>query len=219
MYRSDERGLSLSKEQWSVFILLLFHLVGVIGLASPFHDLFALLSPMNLLLTLGILVVNHQGTTKKLLLVGSAVALIGYLAEVIGVHTGAIFGTYHYGKNLGFKVAEVPLIIGVNWFILVYASAYCAQHLTKNWKKFQWLKYPIGAGIMVSLDFLIEPIAIQLDFWQWQDNHIPVQNFIGWFLIALALQPLMHTATPNSRLSPWVLGAQALFFASLQLVL
>ena len=46
---------------------------------------------------------------------------IGFLVEVIGVNYGIIFGNYTYGKVLGFKVLNVPLMIGVNWFFLSIA--------------------------------------------------------------------------------------------------
>ena len=41
------------------------------------------------------------------------------LTEAIGVNTGLLFGTYEYGANLGFKIFGVPLIIGVNWTVLI----------------------------------------------------------------------------------------------------
>ena len=41
------------------------------------------------------------------------------LLEIIGVKTGLIFGEYIYGNTLGFKVAEVPLIIGFNWLFVI----------------------------------------------------------------------------------------------------
>ena len=50
---------------------------------------------------------------------------------------------------------------------------------------------------MVGLDFLIEPVAISLDFWSWQGGQIPLQNYIMWFLISL----VMHSIIFYSKIS------------------
>ena len=38
---------------------------------------------------------------------------------------------------------------------------------------------------MVLLDIMIEPVAIELDFWQWEGGNIPLQNYLMWFIVAL----------------------------------
>ena len=47
---------------------------------------------------------------------------LGFIIEVLGVQTGVLFGAYSYGDPLGFKVFDVPLLIGVNWLILSFSS-------------------------------------------------------------------------------------------------
>jgi uncharacterized membrane protein len=39
----------------------------------------------------------------------------------------------------------------------------------------------MAALLMVALDVLIEPVAVALDFWQWENAVIPIQNFVMWF--------------------------------------
>jgi putative membrane protein len=110
--------------------------------------------------------------------------IIGFVAELIGVHTGFLFGSYHYGENLGMKVFEVPLIIGLNWGILVVISASLFQ-------RFQlpiFIKIVLATVLMVFLDFLMEPVANDLDFWYWKNDQIPLYNFVCWFAISLILQ-------------------------------
>ena len=41
---------------------------------------------------------------------------------------------------------------------------------------------------MVFLDFLMEPVANDLDFWYWKNDQIPLYNFVCWFAISLILQ-------------------------------
>lgn len=31
----------------------------------------------------------------------------------------------------------------------------------------------------------MEPVAMKLDYWNWQDQVIPIQNHLAWFIIAL----------------------------------
>jgi putative membrane protein len=41
--------------------------------------------------------------------------------------------------------------------------------------------------ILLSLDFLIEPIAIRFDYWSWSGGEIPLQNYLGWYLFSYLL--------------------------------
>ena len=40
------------------------------------------------------------------------------IKEVTTVET--MFGDYSYGKVLGYQVNNVPVIIGINWFLIIY---------------------------------------------------------------------------------------------------
>ena len=47
---------------------------------------------------------------------------VGVSVEIMGINTGILFGDYTYGDVLGFKLRDVPVLIGVNWFIIIYCS-------------------------------------------------------------------------------------------------
>ena len=70
--------------------------------------------------------------------------------------------------------------------MLVYASSTTVNHLLKD-KAGLFVKALLAAVIMVTLDFLIEPVAISLGFWFWTTPDIPLQNYLGWFAIAFVL--------------------------------
>lgn len=106
------------------------------------------------------------------------------LVEWIGVHTGYLFGNYTYGAVLGPKMLGVPLIIGVNWAMLSILSA----ALIATLKLPYWLEVILASSLMVFLDFLMEPVAIKLGFWNWKNNSIPIYNYVCWFFTALFLQ-------------------------------
>jgi putative membrane protein len=142
---------------------------------------FKSLSPLNLLLSAGLVLIMSQQTNLKFYGSFFLIAFIGFFLEVLGVKTELIFGSYNYGHALGLKLLSVPLIIGVNWAILLYCTAQFSQ--IKN----QILNALFGAFLMVFLDFFIEQNAARFDFWYWKNGVIPIQNYIAWFVISFVL--------------------------------
>jgi putative membrane protein len=196
--------------------LIATHLAGAIGLIyEPTRALFQTLTPLNLLVTAGILFHFEKEKTVQYFVFIIATFLIGFFAEVLGVKTGMIFGEYTYGETLGFKVFDVPLSIGLNWAILIYISGIVSNKLSENF----WLRISIGAIIMVLLDFLIEPAAIDFDFWNWNTLNIPIQNYFGWFILSLLIHTLFQKLDFGKRnpLAVQLLIIQFIFFAVLNL--
>jgi putative membrane protein len=124
-----------------------------------------------------------------------------------------LFGNYSYGNLFGFKVFETPLLIGVNWLFLSLSAHGVVQYFTK--KKLFLIIIP--ALLMTSLDFFIEPVAMALDFWSWENNLIPFQNFVMWFATAAVIHAIIYSFQPkiNSKISFVVFIAQFLFFSVL----
>jgi putative membrane protein len=46
--------------------------------------------------------------------------LTGILVEIMGVNTGLLFGDYQYGAVLSPRIKQVPWVIGINWFLVIY---------------------------------------------------------------------------------------------------
>lgn len=198
----------------AITVLVIFHAVGFWGLLfSGNPEYFQSLTPMNLLLTNALLFAFHKSWSKAFILFAILAFAVGFFSEVVGVHTGLLFGDYTYGQALGVKVWEVPLLIGLNWLMLVYAVGHICNYT--NW---HWLaKAILGAGLMILLDFFIEPVAMQFDFWSWNGNYIPFSNYAGWFAIAFILQVYFQKATfvKQNVLAPYVYLVQLLFFTGL----
>lgn len=192
------------KKNISIFIIIIFHIVGFVGFViNP--EYFKSLSPVNLLLSFGLIVIMSQQAKWQFYGALCMVAVLGFFVEVLGVKTEFVFGSYYYGKSLGYKWLAVPLLIGVNWSMLLY----CTAQLSKF--KNSTINAIFGAGLMVALDFFIEQNASKFDFWYWKSNIIPIQNYIAWFVIAFLLNLLVqkHLAQkPN-------LTAKALYFVQL----
>ncbi|RDV14439.1 carotenoid biosynthesis protein [Pontibacter diazotrophicus] len=198
----------------AVAVLVIFHGVGLWGLLfSGEPEYFQQLTPMNLLLTNVLLFSFHRRWNMAFVLFAVVVFGVGFLSEVLGVHTGLLFGDYSYGAALGLKLWEVPLLIGLNWLMLVYTTGHISNYLKLHWLA----KALTGALLMVLLDYFIEPVAIQYDFWSWQGDSIPVSNFIGWFAVAFLLQLYFQKAHffKKNKLAPYVYLVQLVFFICL----
>jgi putative membrane protein len=74
---------------------------------------------------------------------------------------------------------------------------------------------------MIALDFLIEPIAMKLDFWQWKNNAVPLQNYIAWFVSSFILFFIFRTLNGRieNKFAKVILLIQFLFFGILNLLL
>lgn len=178
-------NLKNSKELFLIGILLIFYTVGTVGILLPEHTSYFLsLSFFNLLLSFTILLFARKSRYGQFIFFLLLCYVTGMTVELIGTKTGLLFGNYSYGSNLGTKVNGVPLVIGVNWGILVVTSASIVNHF----KASLWVKIIAAALLMTLLDVLMEPVAMESDFWNWSDGTIPFYNFACWFLIALPLQ-------------------------------
>lgn len=159
-------------------ILINAHLCGIIGILSPYKDLFLLATPINLLLSTIIVYFHHSDYNKQFISFSFLIFLAGFFLEVAGVKTGKIFGEYHYGSTLGFKILDVPPVMGLNWLVLIY----CAGVMFNKLKLHFVIKSLLGAALLTFLDLFIEPIAIKYDFWIWAAPTVPIQNYVTWFI-------------------------------------
>ena len=219
------------KLYWSLFILVLVHTAGAIGMAFYDTALFSGMTPYNLILMFILLVWNQKEKNKQFLNAFLIAFYVGILAELIGVNTHKLFGFYTYGDVLGLKFFGVPILIGVNWFIIVFScyllagllfqKIYTKKSDSKNIFTAHLLQPLIGATFAVLFDWLMEPVALKLGFWFWNDNMIPIFNYTCWFifsfLISLSFQAMKVGAT--NLFSSYLLGVQTIFFIFLRIFL
>lgn len=169
---------------WVLALLISMHVAGFIGLQSSLaRPYFEALVPFNLLVgAIVIIYFQVEYNPAFFWFMGIAYA-VGFAAEWLGVNTKLIFGDYYYEQTLGVKWGGVPLIIGLNWFVLISVTGIMAYQASKS----LWIRIVIGASLMVLIDLLIEPVAIRHDFWQWNHPSVPWQNYFAWFLISAFL--------------------------------
>ncbi len=117
------------------------------------------------------------------------------ICEILGVNLGIIFGDYEYGGALGYKVFDVPLLIGANWAILTVSCSALSATLFDSVIN----KIIMGVFLMVMLDSVIEPIAPILDFWEFDGGKAPLKNYLGWVLVAFPLNCMYHIFKYKSK--------------------
>jgi putative membrane protein len=184
-YMEKSTLFKLEKPQLAKVFITVLHLVGLMGLYwEKSRPLFQLITPFHLLLVTSILLFFHSDFNKDFYGFSLFAFLVGMITEIIGVNTGLLFGDYSYGDVLGIKMFGVPLMIGVNWFLLVYLTGGIFQKMIKN----DLIASALGAFLMVLLDLSLEIVAIALDFWEWHQESIPLSNYITWFLVAFIIQ-------------------------------
>ena len=195
-------------------------------------DLFASMTPYNLGLMFLLLIFNEQFIDKYFVTAFILAFLSGLSTELIGINTGMLFGNYSYGDVLGLKLYGVPILIGINWFTIVYC-AYVSAGKLLGWlhiKIFNNKSTPLSNYVMqafftaiitTAFDWLMEPVAVRLGFWSWKGDEIPLFNYTCWFSVSLLLSlgfSKLGLSSKNS-FSFILLIVQSVFFIFLRIFL
>ncbi len=198
-------------------ILVVLHLVGIVGYSLPeYRPLFQLVTPVHLVVISIVLLFEKSVLTKGFAIFFGLAFAIGYGAEVFGIKSGLIFGYYEYTDFLGFKLLDVPLVIGLLWASTAYASNQIAEKMFKG----TILKVIIAALLMVLFDYLLEPFAVSAELWRWNLSVIPNYNYLSWFVVGLLLSIIYQNTVKSAfnRVSPYFLLIQVIFFLVYQLI-
>ncbi|MBX2933345.1 MAG: carotenoid biosynthesis protein [Ferruginibacter sp.] len=222
----------VSKFQVATAIAVLFHTIGLVGLLYFDKSFFLEATPFNLLLSFALLVWTQAEKNLHFLFFFIACFLVGMAVEIIGIHTGVLFGDYTYGNVLGFKFKDVPLLIGINWFIIIYCCGISVHTLLMKMinrvaadtgntpAAMKALSVIIdGATLAVFFDWLMEPVAVKLGYWVWNgDGSIPVFNYMCWFVVSVLLLAVFHFAkfSKQNKFAVNLLLIQMMFFLLLR---
>lgn len=193
---------------------IVFYIGGLALYFAPFtHNLFVLITPYTLVLVSIAVFSHHKEWNAKTITVLASVFILSFFSEVIGVATGELFGVYEYGKGLGLKIVDVPLIIGLNWTFLVYASNGIISKYTAN-----NILIIVGASaLMVVYDIFLEKAAPLMDMWMFSENNPPLNNYVMWFLLAVIFNGLFQffKVNTNNIYASWLFFVQFVFFTIL----
>jgi putative membrane protein len=123
------------------------------------------------------------------------------------------------------------LLIGLNWAATVFCCCVIVSKVEIFLLKrlpaavapaISTLSFVIDVGLLATLfDFVIEPVAIKLGYWQWHTATIPRLNYLCWFIISAALAYVFRKLNFNNhnQFAVHLFAIQILFFFALSIYL
>jgi len=196
----------------SIAILVIANGVGAVAVHTRLREAVLEFSFASLVVSAVVLLMNAESLRLRGWLAFGIAAAVGFMVEVVGHATGVIFGSYTYTSQLGPRWLDVPLVIGLNWAVLLHAfHAILSGHVAGRLPRIG-----LGALGMTAVDWVMEPAAVALDYWHWRSPEIPLQNYLAWFVISAGLFGVTELLVPKTtnRLAPVLLGAFLVFFVS-----
>lgn len=212
--------INKNKLKVSVLIAIVIHAGGLLAIQLWGSDFLASLSPYNLLLMALLFSWNEEKNISILFYI--PIVILGFSAEWLGVHKGWVFGNYAYSSVLGFSFLEVPLIIGVNWALVVSGCFVISYYIFKKLLKTDSaIIIVVLTGVLATLfDFVMEPVAIHFNFWQWEGGEIPAYNYVSWWAVsALAAAWLYKLKIKPNQFAVALVVAQFFFFLGVLLLI
>ncbi len=202
-----------NKYQVATAIAVLFHIIGLVGILFFDAPFFISITPLNLLLMFVLILYTQDKINLPFLLFMGVCFVVGFAAEVAGTSTGLLFGQYAYGKTLGSGFKNVPFVIGINWFVIMYCCGATVHLLLEkiSAKLTQITGAPApairffsimsdGAMLAVFFDWVMEPAAVKLGYWQWLGTgEIPTYNYLTWFIISALIMTVFHCLNFNKK--------------------
>ena len=107
----------------------------------------------------------------------------GFLLELMGV----VSGNYVYALEAVMILGVIPLSVTFAWVGIIYSAMIIGERL----KLSLWQRILTTTLIALSLDWGMDPIAVEFGMWIWSYPGgdyfgVPGFNFIGWFFIPIA---------------------------------
>lgn len=138
--------------------------------------------------------------------------VVGNIVENIGVATGFPFGHYSFLDIMGPKIHSVPVLLGLAYIGMAYASwrlgAVLVGRTSAAGSRLGLLATPLVAAVfMTAWDAAQDPVwSTMLHAWAWYDGGkwfgVPLQNYFGWycntFLIFFLFALYQRRANPKN---------------------
>ncbi len=177
---------------------------------------------------ISVLLLSAAACTHVLALTGSAAmagvllgvtAGTGWLAEVIGIHTGVPFGSYRYTSLLGPPVLGVPVLVPLAWTMLAYPCLLLGRQLSGSAQQApgsaqrlppRWRTAVLGGLALASWDLFLDPQMVALGAWTWQHPRpglpgvtgVPLTNYAGWLIVSVILIAVADRAMDAAETGP-----------------
>lgn len=128
-----------------------------------------------------------------------ALVFVGWVAEVVGLQCGMLFGgEYSYHSDAP-AILGVPRSVPVFWAVFIYAGYSVTTSLLNCMGRdkprvlagralFVPALAMLDGLIVVAIDLVLDPVAVRVQMWSWPDGGayfgVPAGNFAGWFAVA-----------------------------------
>lgn len=194
-----------------------FYAVGLLlWLLPPTRGLFVAITSPALLLTVAAACVFHPSWNRRTVVWFACIFVSAFVLEWAGVHDDRIFGRYAYGPGLAPLIDGTPLIIGLNWLWLVYASHDLVARVVRG----PVFRVVAGSVAMVAYDLAMEWAAPAMRMWQFDGEYAPLRNFAVWFAVAVVYHSGFEALAIRSDNRPArvLFGLQFAFFIAIGLL-
>jgi len=167
-----------------------------------------------------LLICRHAWGAATTARIAALVIPLSWLIERIGSATGFPFGPYHYTEALSPLIGGVPAVIPLAWLMMLppaWAVAYAITGAVRG-RRFVF----VSGLAFTAWDLFLDPQMVGWGYWVWETPGlyfgIPLVNFLGWALSAMALTWVARPPAPP--LPPllfvyaavWLLQSIGLFF-------
>jgi len=134
----------------------------------------------------------------------AAIGLLALVAftwaiELVGVNTGVPYGDFAYERELGpMLLGEIPLALPI-FFLPILVNGYLLGVLVLRERADRLaVRFPTVVALVVTLDLVLDPGAVALNFWGWAEPGpyygVPAVNFLGWILAATVAVGILTVA-------------------------
>lgn len=174
------------------FIVIMVHII-LVTIAFftahvPFDGSMAIVSTLFtlvLFLPTAFVTVRWLGWTKGLLIL-FILGILAIVIEALAIQFGIPYGHFVYNAKTGIMVGStVPLSTPFVWVPILLGSVGIVSGFRIRWL----FKLVLTALVMVSIDLLVDPVAVTLGLWRWVEPGmyygVPVVNYAGWIVSSL----------------------------------
>ncbi|HVX93075.1 MAG TPA: carotenoid biosynthesis protein [Candidatus Dojkabacteria bacterium] len=207
----------------SILVILTYIALSLGFLFKPTSITLVTLLPWVMLLTSAFVVYKIKPNTFLLSIFFLVISLT-FVIEAIGVLTGIPFGDFFFLNHLGYKVVDVPIIIAINWSMLIFSAYVFSQQLIDNLNIDKRFVLLLTSIIVTLIDYIMEPVAVYLRLWNWSSGIIPTTNYLSWFIFTLLCTTFIYFITWGKKInnSKYILAfliGQTIFFTIINILI
>jgi len=190
-----------TKCQKATAIAILLHAVGLVGILFFDRAFFIAATPYLMLLMAALIFYTQENINPPFIIFFIICFAVGFAVELLGTSTGLLFGNYSYGNSMGPAIKNVPVVIGINWFLIIYCCGITINMLLERLSRkleemtgnpspaVRFLSLVTDAAMLsVFFDWIMEPAANKLGYWTWGGNgSAPLYNYACWLVVSALL--------------------------------